>query len=206
MSELDPVLALELERWRFTGVPRRWQDVVARAGASPPRRFSRRFAIAAAAAAILAAAPAYALATRLHALVAPDGRPPGITLTARFDGGRFTLRALNTVIAVEGPRATTVPRVFRPVDRKGRDERRPRLRWSLDVGPSSTRVLSAELIRGRGRRAGQLLATLCAPCATNASGTIRLRQDPAISIFNATLRLRTDRGVIRRTLLLERHR
>jgi hypothetical protein len=144
----------------------------------------------------------------LHDLVASDGRPRGITLTARFDGGRFTLHALNTVIAVEGPRATTVPRVFRPVDQKARHNRRPRLRWTLEVDPGSARVLSAELRRRPGRRGSELLARLCAPCGPNASGTIRLRQDPVVSIFNGrtTLRLRTQRGVIHRTLLLKRHR
>jgi hypothetical protein len=210
VSNTEPSFAPALERWRVTGEPREWADVLARAGVRAPLRHRwrpRGVLAAAAAAAALLVAPASALVLLQTRQGSP--RPPGLQVGARFDAGepvsgRLTVLAPGTFMAVRNTR-TQAPRIFQPV---GSDRGPLRVRWRLRLETGSERVLSARIRRGPGLRRGEELARLCAPCAPRAAGSFRLARRRLAAVFNgrARVELRTESGVVWRVLLLERRR
>jgi hypothetical protein len=211
VRDAEPNLAPALGRWRITGEPREWADVLARAGHGAPlrRRWRPRGVLpAAAAAAALVVAPASALVLHFQTR---QGSPPraALQVSARFDTGEpvsggLTVSAPGTFMVVQSERRSA-PRIFRPV---GSDRGPVRVRWRLRLDAGSARVLSARIRSGSGLRRGEELARLCAPCPSRAAGSFRLSQRRLVAVFNgrARIELRTERGTVRRVLRLERHR
>jgi hypothetical protein len=142
---------------------------------------------------------ALGISQRLQALVGlAQPAKPGLALTATLRSpsapgiGRLELRTSRIAILANNRRRRVVP--FLPVS-AGRIAGRGFVRWRLTFTGVSGEVRNARLLLvSAGSR--RTVLTLCAPCASGASGSFRPTRATIVAMFNGSIRaeLQTDAG------------
>jgi hypothetical protein len=170
-----------------------WDDVLRRARHSRYR--SRRTAaiagVVAAAAAVVLLMPGIGVGGGLNAWVstARPGLQLRTTLTLPGGGRAGTLSIRTSRIFFTTPRhAAFVRKGLAPVP----------IDWSLDLAAGKS--AASAVVQDRG---GKVIARLCAPCADNARGTVKLRPRTVLEMLGqATVVVETNAGTARGVLRL----